>query len=81
MPSSRHSRASSRLDNVGTIIGEVHRHLLEAGVDAFFECLAAFEVERLSESPEAIGFVARRPQALPPLIDRSGRVGVTTPHA
>jgi hypothetical protein len=70
-----------QLDNVDTITGEVHLDLLEAGVDAFFERLTAFEVERLSESDHAIGFVARSSQALPPLIDRSGRVGVTMPHA
>jgi FkbM family methyltransferase len=70
------------LDGVGTIVGEVHRQLLERDVDTFFERLSAFEVERLSESPETIGFVARRaPEALPPLSDRSGREGVPTPHA
>jgi FkbM family methyltransferase len=72
----------SRLDNVGTIIGEVHRDLLARGVDTFFERLGGFEVERLSESPEAIAFVARRaPDALPPLTDQSGRAGVPTPLA
>jgi FkbM family methyltransferase len=72
-----------RLDSAGTIIGEVHRRqLLEQGVETFFERLGAFDVERLAESPETIGFIARRrPQTLPPLTDRSVRAGVTTPHA
>jgi FkbM family methyltransferase len=72
----------SRLDNVGTIIGEVHRQLLEGDIDTFFERLSAFEVERISESPEAIAFIARSaPEALPPLRDRSAREDVPTPHA
>lgn len=72
----------ARLDSVGTIVGEVHRQLLEQEVDTFFERLSAFEVERLSESPETIAFIARKAaEALPPLSDRSGRAGVPTPHA
>jgi FkbM family methyltransferase len=62
------------LDDVGTIIGEVHRELIDAGVDAFFERLGAFEVERTFEDSWAIGFIARRPRNSPPPIDRSGRL-------
>ena len=50
----------SRLEIVGTMVGEVHPPLLDEGPEAFFERLRAFEVERVSESPESISFVARR---------------------
>ncbi len=50
----------SRLDNVETMVGEAHPLLLERGVDAFFERLQGFDVERVSESADAISFIARR---------------------
>ena len=49
-----------RLDAVGTMVGEVHPPLLDREPEAFFERLQGFDVERLSESPESITFVARR---------------------
>ncbi len=50
----------SRLEIVGTMVGEVHPPLLDEDPEAFFARLPAFDVERLSESPESISFVARR---------------------
>lgn len=64
-------RGLSRLDAVRTIVGEVHPPLLADGVDAFFDALHGFDVERLSETSESITFIARQ----------SDRAGVTTPLA
>jgi FkbM family methyltransferase len=54
-------RGFSRRDQVRVIIGEAHPHLLGGGLDEFFELLAAFEVSRLSESDNAIAFLAVAP--------------------
>ena len=51
---------SAALGVVGTIIGEVHPRVLGDEVDEFFERLRDFDVERRSESDDAIRFVARR---------------------
>ena len=61
----------SRLEIVGTMVGEVHPPLLDGGPESFFAQLQAFEVDRLSESPESISFVA----------NRSARADATTPRA
>lgn len=50
----------SRPEIVGTMVGEVHPPLLDGGPETFFAQLRAFEVDRLSESPESIAFVANR---------------------
>jgi FkbM family methyltransferase len=50
----------TRIDSVGAIVGEAHPKLLEGRVDAFFDRLAAFDVERISETPDGISFIARR---------------------
>lgn len=51
-------RGFSRLEDVPVIIGEAHPELLGDDLDAFFGLLEAFEVRRLSESPDAISFLA-----------------------
>lgn len=71
----------SRPEVVGTMVGEVHPPLLDEDPEAFFARLRAFEVERLSESPESISFVARRTGALPPLVNRNVRADATTRRA
>jgi len=51
-------RGFSRVEDVPVIIGEAHPELLGDDLDEFFGRLAGFEVRRLSESHDAISFLA-----------------------
>ena len=51
-------RGFSRLEGVRVLIGEAHPELLGDDLDAFFGLLGGFEVRRLSESDDAISFLA-----------------------
>lgn len=53
-------RGFSRLDEVAVIVGEAHPRLLGEDLDEFFTSLRAFEVCLLSETAEAISFLATR---------------------
>ena len=57
-------RGFSRLEEVPVIIGEAHPELLGDDLDAFFRLFGGFEVRRLSESDDAISFLATRLGAL-----------------
>ena len=50
----------SHLGSVRAIVGEAHPPLLDGRVEELFERLEAFDVDRVSESPESISFTARR---------------------
>jgi FkbM family methyltransferase len=69
----------SRLDAVGTIVGEAHPLLIDT--DEFFGRLQGFDVERLSESADSIMFVAHRAAGLPPLVNRTSPAAETTQPA
>ena len=51
-------RGFARLEDVPVVIGEAHPELLGDDLDEFFGLLSGFEVRRLSESDDAISFVA-----------------------
>ena len=51
-------RGFSRLDGVSVLIGEAHPQLLGDDLDEFFRLLERFDVRRLSESHDAVSFLA-----------------------
>lgn len=51
-------RGFGRRDAVAVMIGEAHPELLGDQIDEFFSLLSGFEVRRLSESHDAISFLA-----------------------
>lgn len=51
-------RGFARRDAVSVILGEAHPQLLGDQLDEFFSLLSGFEVRRLSESRDAISFLA-----------------------
>ena len=53
-------RGFSRLKDVRMMIGEAHPELLGDELDEFFRLFAGFDVRRLSESDDAIAFLATR---------------------
>ena len=57
-------RGFSRLEEVPVVIGEAHPGLLGDDLDEFFGHLETFEVRRLSESEDAISFLALGREAL-----------------
>lgn len=54
-------RGFGRRNDVAVLIGEAHPELLGDQTDEFFSLLTGFEVQRLSETHDAISFVARAP--------------------
>ena len=64
-------RGFARLSEVPVMIGEAHPQLLGDDLGQFFALLERFDVRRLSESEDAISFLATRPGALRGVSPRS----------
>ena len=58
-------RGFSRLKDVPLLVGEAHPELLGDDLDEFFALFDGFDVRRLSESADAISFLATAPQSAP----------------